>query len=132
VPARQIRAATTTSIPTYPSSPSSGSPVCSPIRRRCASSSGHGSAASDRWICAAAATRRERVEREEHAVPGPVDLGAVVGPCGFAHELSHPGARRAEALAEDVEQPRRPLDVREEQRDGPGRQSLDRAHVARV
>ena len=34
---------------------SSGSPVCSPMRSRCASSSGHGSAASERWICAAAA-----------------------------------------------------------------------------
>ena len=41
---------------------------------------------------------------------------------GRAHELAHAGARRREPLAEEVEEPRRALDVGEEQRHRPARQ----------
>ncbi len=66
-------------------------------------------------------------EREEDAVAGPVDLGAVVLDGGRAHELPHAGASRGEPLAEEVQQARRALDVGEEQRHRPCRQAALRA-----
>ena len=53
-------------------------------------------------------------EREEDAVAGPVDLRAAVLGRGRADELAHARPGGSEALAEEVEQPRRPLDVGEE------------------
>ena len=74
--------------------------------------------------------RRNRVagprEREEHAVAGPVDLGAVVVGRGLAHELPHASARGREPLAEQVQQPRRSLDVGEQERHRPRRQPAAR------
>ena len=55
-------------------------------------------------------------EREEHAVAGPVDLGAVVVGGSLAHELAHASARGCVPLPEQVQQPRRSLDVGEEER----------------
>ena len=93
-----------------------------PMRSRCASSSGHGSAASERWICGGRGDRVTRPrEREKDPVAGPVDLGAAVCARGLAHELAHARARGREALSEQVEETRRPLDVGEEQRHRPRR-----------
>ena len=63
-------------------------------------------------------------EREEDAVTGPVDLRAAVRRGGLAHELAHARPRGREPLAEQVEEPRRALDVGEEERDRPRRQVL--------
>ena len=60
-------------------------------------------------------------EREEYTVAGPVDLDAAVVGCGHAHELAHPCPRWAEPLAQEVQEPRRPLDVGEEERHRAGR-----------
>jgi len=64
--------------------------------------------------------RRNRVastrKREEHAVARPVDLGPVVVRRSLAYELPHASASGCEALAQQMEETRRPLDVGEEKR----------------
>ena len=70
------------------------------------------------------------LECEEDTVPRPVDLCAVVLPGGLPNQLAHACASRAEALAEQVQQAGRPLHVREEKRDGAGRQIRWRCHWA--
>ena len=114
--AAQIRDATTTSMPTYPSSPSAGSPVWMPIRRRSASSGGHGSAASARCISATAASASPRAagRRGRHRRPPSRPPLRRTRPQP-AHDLAHSRSRWSEALAEEVEQPRRPLDVGEDE-----------------
>ncbi len=61
-------------------------------------------------------------EGEEHTVSRPIHLGAAVVGCRCTHELSHACACGGEALAEEVEEPRRSFDVREEERHGSGRE----------
>ena len=77
-------------------------------------------------------SRRDRVtgtsESEKDAVPRPIDLGAAMCPCGLAHELTQARASGREPLSEQVEEPRRPLDVCEQQRHRPTGQGSPR-HV---
>ena len=100
-----MRAATTTSIPTYPSSPSSGSPVWMPTLNLSASSTAHGSSASARWIWTAARTVRARCECEKCAVTGPVDLVPVARGRRGADDLAHTRAMGRKPLSERVQHP---------------------------
>ena len=69
---------------------------------------------------------RDRVpgagEDEKRAVPGPVHLVPVPTARRLAHELPQARADRPVTLSERVQEPRRALDVGEEERDRPGRQ----------
>src|SRR5262245_56160700 len=64
-PAAEMRAARTTSIPRYPSSPRLGSPVCSPIRTRTLHARGHSWSRSARWASTAAATASRARAKEK-------------------------------------------------------------------
>ena len=70
--------------------------------------------------------RRDRVagagEDEERAVPGPVHLVPVPTARRLPHQLPQARADRPVPVSERVQEPRRALDVGEEERDRPDRQ----------
>ena len=63
-------------------------------------------------------------EREEDAVPGPVDLVTAVRRSGLADEHAQACPDRREACSERVQQSRRALDVGEDERHRPAREAL--------
>ena len=86
------------------------------MRRRCASSSGQGSRRASAGSRRPRPRHRRLSRTREHAVAGPVDLGAVVVGGSLADELAHAGARGCVPLPEQVQQPRRSFNVGEEER----------------
>ena len=129
-PAEQIRAARTTSMPRYPLVADRGSPVCKPMRTRTSASS----ASRARRAPAAPATAPRtaslaRVNEKKNASPC-VSTSWPPDPSSSRRMRPVIGVDGQVALAELLEQACRPLDVREEHRDGAARKVL--TVVARV
>ena len=109
-----------TSMPTYPSSISLGSPVWIAIAIRTCADCGHCSASSARCRSAAAATasRARRRPGTRRPLPNRPHAPALGG--RGPDELADPGVDVRIALAEGVQEPRRALDVGEQQGHGSG------------
>ena len=123
-PTAAIRAPLCTSRPTYPSSVSRGSPVCSPIRTRI------GPSASARWPSAAAATAFDaRAKATKNASPC-VSTSTPSWSANAARSRRRCSCSAVPvAVAELVQQPRRALHVREQQRHDAGREIAHHPHT---
>src|SRR5207249_3095828 len=111
----QIRAARCTPRPTYRSPPTAGSPVWMPIRTCRSRPFGQAWSARAIWPSIAAATASLAL------------TNAVLGE-GFAQDRLVIGQGFRVAVAQLFQEPRRPFDVREKERDSADRKLCGRAH----